>query len=397
MGEIVVIIVYNRLANLQHWFDCWQQCNLPYQLVVIHNSDGETYQVPDGVIYIKRKNIGFDIGAFQDVCYDRLPGFPKWEKLLWITDDTVPMRQDFVSPFFKDLTGVRCMQISAYVRPHIRTTGFAITKDVAARLTFPADPVLTKEDCYQFEHRSKDNTFKVQIEKMGLKVVQVAPDVSSPLFDMGYGRRLRHREKEHYKLFPKEKGIPHEIPQSSQKVVFLCPIYQNYPQIVSSLLCQTYQNWELILVHDGPGKVELPNDKRIKYFETKERAGNWGHSIRSEWLQNIVGDYVVITNPDNYHTPNYIEAMLKGFKPGIVAVYCSHMVHSYINWKIIATSLRRGFLDCAGVMLKLDNAKKVGWSNVTDHSADWFFFSDMISEYGAKSFYKIEGCLLIHN
>jgi hypothetical protein len=48
-------------------------------------------------------------------------------------------------------------------------------------------------------------------------------------------------------------------------------------------------------------------------------------------------------------------------------------------------------------MLKLAEAKAVGWNDVTSHSADWFFFNDIINRYGQHSFAKVEGCLLIHN
>lgn len=400
--NLTVLIVYNRLANLQHWFHCWQQCVQSSQLVVIHNSDGEAWPVPQGVVYIKRKNIGFDIGAFQDVCRDRLKGFPaNWDKLLWITDDTFPMVKDFASPFFTALDhgyGVAAMEISPYVRQHIRTTGFAITKKVANQLVFPADPVVTKEHCYQFEHRSL-NHFLSQIQTMKLRAIMVTTADKSPLYDTGYGRRIKTRESQHYNLFGRTQPVivePEPIPKDTV-VTFICPIYHNYPQIISALLCQTYKHWQLYLIHDGPGKIDLPDDPRIHYTETEKRAGNWGHSIRSEWIKKVNGDYLVITNPDNYITPTFIEFMLKGFKPGIVGVYCSEMVHSYKSWQTIPCSMRRGYVDCSGVMLRLDTAKEVGWVDVTSHSADWFFFERIIQAKGLHSFAKVPGCLLVHN
>jgi hypothetical protein len=89
--------------------------------------------------------------------------------------------------------------------------------------------------------------------------------------------------------------------------------------------------------------------------------------------------------------------MLSGFKSGIVATYCSQMIHNYVNYKVIDCRLQRGYLDCSGVMLKLPEAKSVGWNDVNSHSADWFFFEDIIKKYGLKSFAKVDGCLLIHN
>lgn len=406
--NVIVICIYNRVQNLKHWLHCWKQCVQSAQLVIIHSTDGERYEVPDGVIYLPRPNVGYDIGKFQDVCMGRMPGFPEWDKLLWITDDVFPMSKDFATPFFKQLddnkVGVSCMEISPYVRRHIRTTGFAIRRVDAEKLTFPCDPVVTKEQCYQFEHRS-NNLFYGQIERMGLRVVMPAIPAQSPLFDTGYHRRLKQRERDHYALFGRDSGpviqpsieLPIVATDHLPKVVFICPIYDKYPQIISSLLCQTYQNWELYLIHDGPNELSLPDDPRIKY-ERRTRTGNdYGHSIRKEWLQKVEGDYITITNPDNYYVPVFIEYMLKGFKPGIVATYCSSMVHSYKAWDIIPCRLQRGYVDCGGVMLRLEDAKAVGWNNTTDHSADWIFFSDVIKARGIRSFAPVRGCLLVHN
>ena len=361
-------------------------------MVIIHTGP-DALTIPDGITYIRRPNIGFDIGSLQDVCNERLDGFPNdWQKMLWCTDDTLPMQPDFLDVFFNKLTGkVGCvaMEISPYVRKHIRTTGFAITKDVSKRLTFPVDPIVTKEQCYEFEHRSQ-NIMYHQILLMKLEVLMAAPKEKSPLFDFGYHRRLKHREAEHYATFPEQsKALP--------KVAIICPTYNNYPQIASALLCQTYQNWELHLVHDGPGHIDLPKDKRIKFTQTPARSANWGHSIRRDMLQAVTGDYVVITNPDNYLVPTFLEKMLAGFSKGIVATYCGQMVHNYIGHQVIQCSLKRGYLDCSGVMLKLAEAKAVGWNDVTSHSADWFFFNDIINRYGHHSFAMVQGCLLIHN
>lgn len=390
--NLLVIVVYDREDNINRWLQCWKLCKQSAQMVIIHTGPNQL-DIPEGITYIRRPNIGFDIGSLQDVCLERLDGFPNdWEKMLWCTDDTLPMNPNFLDIFFSKLinkVGCVAMEISPYVRKHIRTTGFAITKEVSKRLTFPIDPIVTKEHCYLFEHKSINILYN-QILVMKLDVIMAAPQAKSPLFDFGYVRRLKHRDLEHYETFPEDvKPLP--------KVVIICPIYNNFPQIVSALICQTYQSWELHLVHDGPGAVELPNDERIKFKHTPKRSANWGHSIRRDMLRSVTGDYLIISNPDNYLVPTFIEKMMAGFKKGIVATYCSEMVHNYLGHRVIQCSLKRGYLDCSGVMLKLAEAKAVGWNDVTSHSADWFFFNDIIKRYGQQSFAKVEGCLLIHN
>lgn len=404
MIDTLVIIVYDRFDNLKRWFHILNQCERPEKVVVIHNYDepDDDYRQlceDNNAQYIHRQNKGFDIGALQDVCGDRLKGFPEWEQLLWATDDTFPMSKDFLSKYaLKPGEGVRATDISPHVRQHIRTTGFSMTKQVSKQLMFPADPIDTKWHCYLFEHKDHRNTFLDQVKRMGLDVVQVASRDKSPMWDSGYHRRLKREAELLKKWYGKEPG------QVKQGVTVICPIYKSFPAVVSSFIMQTDPNWQLRIIHDGPGEQSISEyiyslgDSRITYEETPERKGFWGHYIRSEYLQQVDTEFVMITNPDNYHVPVFIEKMLTGFKrDDIVATFCTDMVHSYKDWKVIPCRTQRGYLDCAGVVLRTSAAQSVGWNNVTEHSADWFFFADIIRRFGQKSFAPVPGCLLVHN
>jgi len=394
------------------WLHCWPQCNTEgSELIIIHNDNGDGQPIKKmceaaGIKYIQRKNVGFDIGAFQDVCRGRLDGFPKqWDSLLWCTDDTIPMKKDFIDPFVNALqdktVGIAAMKISNSVAPHVRTTGFAIKQSVAAKIQFPADPITTKSQCYFFEHRGGIKTLTMQVRSMGLKCDQVAPDPASPLFDTGYWRRL-NRMGEHESVFNTGNVV-------GDKITFICTIYNTYPQIISSLLLQTHKNWELILIHDGqaPDSVKsiIPEDPRIRFIETPERLGNYGHPNRAWALEEIrqgrltKTDYINVGNADNYYVPVFCEYMLNGFRRShtAVATYCTEMVHSYKAWQVIPVTTARGFMDCAGVLLKADIAAEIGWQDVVSHSADWLFFQDIASRYSFSNFIPVKGCLFIHN
>lgn len=403
MKLLVAVIIYNRLHNLERWIKCWKESNTgDAQLVIIHNYNHDerfrTLCDKSNIIYIRRNNIGFDIGAFQDICAGRLE--LDFDYLLWCTDDTLPMTKDFIAPFIEKITqpgvGIACMQISKSVTPHVRTTGFMVSKEVAKRIKFPADPITTKGHCYHFEHRGGKQILTNQIREMGLSCEMVSDPRTSPLWDTGYWKRL-DRQDEHDRIFDPEAV-------KSDKVTFICTIFNSYPQIISSLLLQTHKNWELILIHDGPSengmKGYIPNDERIKYIETEYRVGNWGHKLRQKALKEMeLGDYVVITNADNYYVPVYTEYMLKGFKKShtAVATYCDAMVHSYKAWQVIPVKFERGYIDCGGVMVKKEVACEVGWSDVENHSSDWTYFSDIAARYSPKNFIPVKGCLFIHN
>lgn len=213
--NIIAVIVHDRLDNLKEWIRCYKLSETKdSELVIIHNfkSEGDISIYKDvcdkeNIKYIQRINIGFDIGAFQDVCKERLEGFPNnWKYLLWSADDTIPMYKKFIPSFLeviqKHNVGIACIEISNEVKRHIRTSGFMISKEISKRLVFPADPILSKNHCYEFEHRSKYALFE-QILRMHKKVLQVSPTLMvSHLWDTDHRKNL-NRWEEHYKEFPK--------------------------------------------------------------------------------------------------------------------------------------------------------------------------------------------------
>ena len=202
-----------------------------------------------------------------------------------------------------------------------------------------------------------------------------------------------------------------QIAQQKRRVIFVCPIYESYPVVAHSLLMQTVNNWELLLIHDGPsftgvkGTVERTlKDPRIHYMETEARQGLWGHPIRRWAIEQLStgklcpgGTHVVVTNPDNYHMPSYCEKMLVGFRsPRIVATYCASIVHNYIDWEVMHSRVERGAIDTCGFMATIPVAAERGWFS-DDHSADWFYMEAIYKKYGQRGLQQVPGCLAVHN
>jgi hypothetical protein len=438
MKTVVAVIVFNRIWNIAKWIDCWKKCDTAgAELVVIHNVDTGENSVAmkamcdeAGIKYIRRQNIGFDIGAFQDVCLGRLDGFPtNWENILWSTDDTIPMQTDFIKIFVdaleKDGVGISCMEISDEVRRHVRTSGICMKKQTAEKLQFPADPMLTKDHCWDFEHRG-NNTLLDQITAMGLKAKQCGHIVVSPMWDTQHRASLGRQDE-----FNHAFGLAGRSPED-HLVTFICPIHNTFPEIVSSLINQTHKNWRLLLMHDGlcniglVGVLKAIGDKRIGYMEFEEHQGNWGHYYR-RWALNCIDqispntDFVVITNADNFHAPVFAEKLVSALvaNPAMAAAYSAQMVHSYkaphlatpvpvghqtaenlvwkdFEWGVMDCKPERGHIDCAGVMVRKKVAQSVGWRDTETHSADWTYFDDIIARYGEDKWIKVDGCLLVH-
>jgi len=215
MKVIVAVIIYDRLNNLQEWIRCWKMCNTQNaELIIIHNyknnTDRSIYNnlcMVNGIKHIPRPNIGMDIGALQDVFRGRLKDFPnEWDYLLWAADDTISMNKEFISLYMEQMKkidrGVVCLELSKEAKLHIRTTGFMIDQLTASHISFPVEKILTKEHCWQFEHRSKDS-FLEQVIRQGKQAIQVHPDLRKSYLWDTHSRGWMGRWIEHYKEFPK--------------------------------------------------------------------------------------------------------------------------------------------------------------------------------------------------
>ena len=189
------------------------------------------------------------------------------------------------------------------------------------------------------------------------------------------------------------------------KVLFIAPIYNYYPILVHALQAQTHDNWELLLVHDGPNDLGLAatvaafNDERIDYSETALRHNDWGHSLRRGALERIAqeksGDYIVVTNADNYYAPGFTSLMLNAFEDDTVAVYCD-AAHSYRTWRLLNTRVTLGSIDCGCVMVRREEALAIGWTS-TESAADWVYIDALASAYGLDRFLKLPRPLFVHN
>lgn len=427
MKTSIVVVYHNRTKNLDYWLSIWSRVKSPdVTLTIIHNFEIAVSAVRDqveaaGAKFISRWDVGYDIGAFQDVCRKRLKGFDyNYDFLLWFTDDCFPMRADFVDSFTRPLldpkTGLACLEISNQIRRHVRTTGFCLKRETAENIKFLVDPVKTKEDCYRFEHRAVGFTLYEQILAQGLKVHQIAALRESPAWDAGGGG---HGWVNRRVEFETTWGLM----VKGSKVIVIAPAYQRFPEIVSSMILQTYHNWELWLVHNGPAPNGYPrfDDSRVKFVEGRERGNSdFGHPVREEYIQKIKegrikGDYVVVTNDDNYHAPFFLEKLVKALDEDQTApgAYCSAMVHNYAGfpgsghamdnghavdgYNIIQIKPERGFIDCAAVMLRAKVAAAVGWPDYS-HSSDWNYLNRAAQQNGGWAKFKIvPGVLLVHN
>jgi len=197
-----------------------------------------------------------------------------------------------------------------------------------------------------------------------------------------------------------------QIENRNLKVLFVSPIFNDFPLLAVSLIDQTYENWELLFVHDGPSdhltqaaRAIIDGDKRIRLIDTEKRANDWGHTPRQwgfrEVAKQIEADFIVVTNSDNFHVPGFTEKMLEHFDDETHAVYCD-MVHEYYSWRNFVTRLEYSFIDCGCVMARREAALAAGWNDNT-YEGDWRYVADLIDQCGTEAFRKVKATLFVHS
>jgi len=98
----------------------------------------------------------------------------------------------------------------------------------------------------------------------------------------------------------------------------IVPVYNAEKFIVrcvNSVLSQTYDNWELILIDDGSTDNSLlllqdyaAKDKRIKVIHQNNKGAG---SARNAGISEAKGNYIVFIDSDDYIEPTYFEILSK--------------------------------------------------------------------------------------
>ncbi len=177
---------------------------------------------------------------------------------------------------------------------------------------------------------------------------------------------------------------------------------------VQSVINQTNKNWILTVIHDGPNEnfnklmIEYKNTSpdQIHFKNTSERYNDYGHSLRDQGLKQILGDYVILTNADNYFVPKAIELINKVLnssdKEIDVIMYnylASH--HNYINF---VSSYKRHYIDISAAAVKKDLAERAGFKDKS-YDGDATYFEDIAKLVSPNklTIFKINSSLLVHN
>ena len=122
---------------------------------------------------------------------------------------------------------------------------------------------------------------------------------------------------------------------SNPLISVLVPSYNQaeyLPQTLDSLLAQTYQNWEAVIVNDGstdstPQVLEQYANKDPRFRVFHKENGGCGSAL-NEALRNARGEWICWLSSDDMFVQNKLEVHLYGFKkyPGIKVFHTDYLV-----------------------------------------------------------------------
>lgn len=111
--------------------------------------------------------------------------------------------------------------------------------------------------------------------------------------------------------------------EASPKVSVIIPLYNRADLVgetIDSVVGQTYENWELLIVDDGSNdgsyeyvKSRSDNEKRIKPYQ-RYRMPKGAPTCRNIGLERATGDYIIYLDSDDLLAPHCLQQRISTFR-----------------------------------------------------------------------------------
>jgi len=179
-------------------------------------------------------------------------------------------------------------------------------------------------------------------------------------------------------------------------VSVIVPCYNQEHYIVdalNSVLNQTYENWECIVVNDGSSdcsetRIEefCHKDIRFRYFYQENKGVA---SARNFAIQQAVGELILPLDGDDMISSDYIEKAVAVFAAdtSVTLVYCNAELFGEERgkWELPPYDYQRMFFEgqifCSAFYKKEDFIKTSGYNpNMVYGWEDWDFLLDLLNE-----------------
>ncbi len=229
--------------------------------------------------------------------------------------------------FKRDKTGIKnkLINIKGYrsiKKNHLFNIGYYLKNNTDLRLT-GKDPFIHYLYHGYKENRNPSPDFDGNYytrSNMDVQKTKMNPLIHYSLYGINEGRRTLDPTKENKQA---KKRIPYTKRKSLEEkygVSVIMPTYNRVDIIeraIDSVLNQTYDNFELIIIDDGSsdntetllkGKYDkLLENEKIKYFKQENKGV---HNARNNGLSRAKGNIIAYLDSDNYWLDTYLEKMV---------------------------------------------------------------------------------------
>lgn len=190
-------------------------------------------------------------------------------------------------------------------------------------------------------------------------------------------------------------------------VSIIVPCYnqaQFLPEALQSVMVQTYENWECIIINDGSTdntaeviQEWLAKDNRFKYIKIKNEGVS---NARNAGIQCAKGNFIMPLDADDKIASNYIELAINKFQEDkeLTLVYSNAKKFGEVseNWILKNFSLRtlasENMIFCTAIYKKEDWLRIGGYDiNMKKGLEDWEFWIALLKN-GEKVFRLNEIC-----
>lgn len=152
------------------------------------------------------------------------------------------------------------------------------------------------------------------------------------------------------------------------KISIIIPVYnvEDYlSECVDSILNQTYENYEVLLIDDGstdksPQICDTYSEKnnKISVIHTRNRGLSAARNLGTEKAQ---GEYIFYLDSDDYVENNVLERMFKIVDQDNADIVCGNFMYTYPDRTVIAIKEEKEYevLDTHSAMEQLVKGKKI--------------------------------------
>lgn len=171
-------------------------------------------------------------------------------------------------------------------------------------------------------------------------------------------------------------------------VSIIIPIYNSEKYLercINSVLCQTYTNWELLLIDDGSTdcsnsicRTYVQNDPRVRLYTQENRGAS---SARNLGLSNANGNWITFIDSDDYVNTEYIASFIESLRSSTSLFYYQGLIDEDLDGNIVFRNANEIIGYNASKFYHLATIKKysITYLNNIEHGEDLAFIVDYAS------------------